>query len=103
MGKIKASGADSLAMTSQSITYEAPQAPVPSESVAATGKVAKVVVYPAVTITAEEFANINGSTLTEPLPVTQGFETVAIRTKQEADGFETVTVGTQQEVAGPDM
>merc|ERR1712129_28024 len=95
--KIKASVADSLAMTSQSITYEAPQAPVPSESVAATGKVAKVVVYPAVTITAEDFANMNGSTLTEPLPVTEGFETVAIRTKQEAEGFEMVAVGTQQD------
>jgi len=67
---------------SQSITYEAPQAPMPSDSVATTGK---VVVYPPVTVTAEEFAKLSGSILTEPLPVTAGLETAGVGTKREVD------------------
>jgi len=67
-------------IASQSLTYAAPQAPVPSQSVAA---VCKVVVHPAVTVTAEEFARINGTTLTEPLPGTAGIETVGVETNRE--------------------
>ena len=70
----------SQSMASQSITYAAPQAPVPSQSVAATGK---VVVHPPVTVTAEEFARINGTLVTEPLPVTVGIETVGVETNRE--------------------
>jgi len=73
-------------MASQSMTYEAPQAPVPSESVAVIGK---VVVYPPVTVTAEEFAKLSGSVLTEALPVTDG---------AEALGIEALGVGTKREV-----
>merc|ERR1719458_57208 len=77
---------ESQSMASQSITYEAPQAPVSSKSVAVIGK---VVVYPPVTVTAEEFAKLSGSVLTEPLPVTDGAEAV---------GIEALGVGTKREV-----
>jgi len=77
---------ESQSMASQSITYEAPQAPVPSESVAVPDK---VVVYPPMTVTAEEFAKLNGSILTEPLPVTDGAEAI---------GIEALGVGTKREV-----
>merc|ERR1712008_385754 len=98
---------ESQYMASQSTTYEAPQAPEPSESVAATdnvvvqpvatpvatitaeelaaGKVVEVVVHPPVTVTAEEFAKINGSMETEPSPVTVEIETVSVGTKREVD------------------
>merc|ERR1719476_1204990 len=51
-------------MANQPMAYAAP---VPSESVAATGK---VIVHPPVTVTAEEFARIDGTIVSEPLPVT---------------------------------
>jgi len=70
----------SQSMANQSVTYAAPQAPVPSQCVAATGK---VVVHPPVTVTAEEFAKINGTLVTEPLPVTVGIETVGVETNRE--------------------
>jgi len=76
-------GSQSMAsqcMASQSTTYAAPQAPVPSHTVAATGK---VVVHPPVTVTAEEFAKINGTLVTEPLPVSVGIETVGVETNRE--------------------
>jgi len=94
---------ESQSMASQFVTYEATQAPVPSESVAvtdivvvkpaatvaaeelATGKVVEVVVHPPVTVTAEEFAKINGSMETEPSPVTVEIETVSVGTKREVD------------------
>lgn len=57
-------------MGSQPMTYAAP---VPSESVAATGK---VIVHPPVTVTAEEFARIDGTIVSEPLPVTVNQEVV---------------------------
>merc|ERR1719361_3031905 len=71
----------SQSMASQSITYAAPPAPVPSQCVAATGK---VVVHPPVTVTAEEFAKINGTLVTEPLPVTVGIETIGVEANREA-------------------
>jgi len=67
----------SQSMASQSMTYAAPQAP---ESVAATGK---VIVHPPVVVTAEEFARINGTIVTEPLPVTVGMETVGAEANRE--------------------
>merc|ERR1719361_2130957 len=70
----------SQSMASQSITYAAPPALAPSQCSAATGK---VVVHPPVTVTAEEFAKINGTLVTEPLPVTVGIETVGVETNQE--------------------
>merc|ERR1719476_155279 len=57
-------------MASQPMAYAAP---VPSESVAATGK---VIVHPPVRVTAEEFARINGTIVSEPLPVTVNQEVV---------------------------
>jgi len=59
-------------MASQSVTYDA------------------VVVYPPVAVTAEEFAKLNGSVLSEALPVTEGTEAVGLEalgvgTKREAD------------------
>jgi len=36
-----------------------------------------------VTVTAEEFAKINGTLVTEPLPVTVGIETVGVETNRE--------------------
>jgi hypothetical protein len=54
--------AKSQSMLRQSITYKAPQASVPRQSVAT----ATVLVYPPVTVTAEEFAKINAGILTEP-------------------------------------
>jgi len=71
---------ENQSMPSQCITYEAPQAPVPSESVAAAGN---VIVHPPVTITAEEFAKLSGNILAEPLPVTAGLDTVGAGTKRE--------------------
>jgi len=65
---------------------EAPQAPVPDESVTATDN---IVVYPPVTVTAEEFAKLSGTILTEPLPVTEGTEAV---------GIEALGVGKKREV-----
>jgi hypothetical protein len=61
----------------QSVTYAAPQAPVPSQSVTAT------IVHPPVTVTAEEFARLNGTLVTEPSPMTVGIETVGVETNQE--------------------
>jgi len=104
----------SQSVASQSMTYEAPQAPEPSESVAATdnamvqslatpvatvtaeelatGKVVEVMMHPPVTVTAEEFAKFNGSTVTEPSPETVGIETVGIGTKREVDSKDTDAV-----------
>merc|ERR1719479_694767 len=101
-------------MALQYMTYEAPRAPEPNESVAATdkvmvqpvatpvatvtaeelatGKVVEVVVHPPVTVTAEEFAKFNGSTVTEPSPETVGIETVGIGTKREVDSKDTDAV-----------
>merc|ERR1719410_550953 len=79
-GMVTTSVVGTQSMASQSITYAAPQTPVPSQSVAATGK---VVVHPPVTVTAEEFARINGTLVTEPLPVTVGIETVGVETNRE--------------------
>jgi hypothetical protein len=104
---------ESQSMASQSITYEAPQAPEPSKSVAATdnvvqpvtipvatvtaeelatGKVVETIVHPPVTVTAEEFAKINGSMVTEPLPETAEIETVGVGTKREVDSKDTEAV-----------
>jgi len=85
--KLKASIKEGLAMASQSFTCEAPQAPVLS----------RVMVHPAVASTAEEFVKINGSILSEPLPVTEGLETAAVGTEQEVEGFEMVFTGTKRE------
>eukprot|EP00419_Tripos_fusus_P023064 CAMPEP_0172727818 /NCGR_PEP_ID=MMETSP1074-20121228/91890_1 /TAXON_ID=2916 /ORGANISM="Ceratium fusus, Strain PA161109" /LENGTH=276 /DNA_ID=CAMNT_0013554999 /DNA_START=1 /DNA_END=829 /DNA_ORIENTATION=- len=81
-GMVTTSVVESQSMASQSITYAAAasQAPVPSETVAATGK---VIVHPPVTVTAEEFAKIEGTLVTEPLPVTVGVETVGVETNRE--------------------
>jgi len=70
----------SQSMASQSVTYAAPQAPVPSQFAGVTGK---VVVHPPVTVTAEEFAKVNGTLVTEPLPVTAGIEPVDVETNRE--------------------
>jgi len=88
-------------MPSQSVTYEAPQALVASETIEvtdivvvqpvatvapeglATGKVVEVVVHPPVTVTAEEFAKLNGSVVTETETV--GMETAGVGTKREVD------------------
>jgi hypothetical protein len=105
---------ESQSIASQSITYEAPQAPEPSESVAATdnvvvqpvatpvatvtaeelatGKVVETIVHPPVTVTAEEFAKINGSMVTEPLPESAEIETVGVGTKREVDSKDTEAV-----------
>jgi len=77
---------ESQSMASQSVTCEAPQVPLPSESVAVIGK---IVVYPPVTVSAEEFAKLSGSVLTEALPVTDGAEAV---------GMEALGVGTKREL-----
>merc|ERR1719433_2442296 len=62
-------------MGSQPMTYAASQAPVQSpESIMAAG--GKVIVHPPVTVTAEEFARINGTLVSEPLPVTVNQEAV---------------------------
>jgi len=74
------------AVESQPTTYEAPRAPAASEPAAAAGR---VVVYPPVTISAEEFAKLSGTIMTEPLPVTEG---------AEAPGMEALGVGTKREV-----
>jgi len=65
---------------SHPVTYAAPQAPVPGQLGATT---AQVVVHPPVTVTAEEFARINGTIVPEPLPVTTSIETVGVETNQE--------------------
>jgi hypothetical protein len=70
----------SQSMASQSVTYAAPQAPVPSQFAAVSGK---VVVHPPVTVTAEEFAKVNGTLVTEPLPVTAGIEPVDVEANRE--------------------
>jgi len=75
---------------SQYVTYAAQQAPVPGQCVGATGK---VVVHPPVTVTAEEFARINGTLVTEPLPVTAGFETVGAEANREVVVDDTVVMG----------
>merc|ERR1719242_2460024 len=80
---------DSQCMESQSTTYAAPQAPVPCQPVATTGN---VVVHPPVTVTAEEFAKMNGSILTEPLPVTAGIDTVGVETNRDVVVNDTVAV-----------
>jgi len=36
-----------------------------------------------VTVTAEEFARINGTIVTEPLPATAGIETICVETNHE--------------------
>jgi hypothetical protein len=61
-------------MASQSTTYSAPQASLPT---------GKVVVHPPRTVTAEEFAKINGYIVGEPLPVTVGIDTVGVETNQD--------------------
>merc|ERR1712241_39137 len=83
-GMVTTSVLGSQPMASQPVTYAAPQAPVPSQPFGATGgKVVSTTVHPPVTVTAEEFAKINGTLVSEPLPVTAGTETVGVETNQE--------------------
>jgi len=74
------------AVESQPMIDGAPQAPAANKPAAAAGR---VVVYPPVTISAEEFAKLSGTIMTEPLPVTEG---------AEAPGMEALGVGTKREV-----
>jgi len=79
-GMVTTNNVESQSMANHPITYAAAQAPLSSQSVVPTGK---VVVHPPVTVTAEEFAKINGSMTSEPLPVTVGMETVGVETNRE--------------------
>jgi len=72
--------AGSQSFASHPTTYTAPQGPVPGQLGATT---AQVVVHPPVTVTAEEFARINGTIVSEPLPVTTNVETVGVETNRE--------------------
>jgi len=78
---------------SQSMASQAPQAPVPSHSLVA------IVAHPPVTVTAKEFARINGTFVFEPSTfVFKKFPDFVFKKLPEKAGTETVCVETDQEV-----